>query len=132
PSSYGQTPAQGSGGGGSTGLIIGLAGLVLVVLLGGLAFALTRPKDETVAPLASTTTTAKPDNKGQSTTTAKGSTSTAKGSSTTDGGDTSTTAKGKSSTTKAASDKTANFPYPKDPAAAIDAAGLPQMDAEGS
>lgn len=127
---YGAIPASAPPAGpskSSAPLLIGLAVLVVVVLLGGLAFALTRPKTDVAAP--PTTTTPAP-----TTTTGGGSPSTTgkQSPSTTDGGDdTSTTAKGKTTTTKG-KQPSANFPAPKDPEGAIAEAGLPALTEEGS
>jgi hypothetical protein len=107
-------------------LLLGIGALVVVLLLGGLAFALTRPKDDVVATPPQVSTTA-PAANGASTTAPSKTTTTE------DTGDTSTTSKGKTSTTKkSSSDGPANFPPPKDPAGAIQDAGLPELTEEGS
>jgi hypothetical protein len=122
PGSPGPPPSGSS----STGLLLGIGALVVLLLLGGLAFALTRSKDDTVAtpPLASTTA---PGPNASTTTGAPSKTTT-----TEEGGDPSTTTKGKTSTTKGSSDGPADFPPPKDPAGAIQDAGLPELTEEGS
>jgi hypothetical protein len=125
PGAPGGPTGQPSSGSSSTGLLLGIGALVVLLLLGGLAFALTRSKNDTVATPPQASTTA-PAATGSSTTTSASKTST------TEGGDTSTTAKGKTSTTKASSNGPANFPPPKDPAGAIQDAGLPELTEEGS
>jgi len=114
------TPPAG-GATSSTPLLIGIGALVALLIAGGLAFALTRPKSDSAAP--GSTTTAAPSQGQGSTTTA----------STKDGPeDETTTTRRRSTTTRRPSDGPAEFPAPSNPAKAIRAAGLPELDEEGS
>ena len=125
-------------GGGSTGLIVGIIVLVLLLISAGVAFALTRSKSDVVgAPPASTTTVA-----GASSTTAKGSTDSTEPDETTTTRKTPRTTK-PSVTTPDTPDTTTSetipadpsvpetFPVPADTPAAIAAAGLPELPSEG-